>query len=174
MQPPRADLQGNLAAFAPELLFQMMSLAQISGVLTLRHDKQQARVLFEKGQLRFASGDLGRKARLGEMLVQVGKLQPEERGNAVRAWRRAGGKKRLGVILIERGLLERAELERFVQDQIKNLIVEVLRWKSGEFHFEKRSVEDDEDIVLDVQLDRLLLECMTRLDHEGKDLRRGS
>lgn len=174
MPASQTDLQGNLAAFAPELLFQMMSLAQISGVLTIRHDKHEARILFQKGQLRFAAGDVGREARLGDILVRVGRLMPAQRVSAVRAWRRSGGKKRLGAILIDRGLIEPSELEGFIQEQIKNLIVEVLRWKSGEFAFEKRAVDADEDIVLDVQLDRLLLECMTRLDHEGENQRRGS
>ena len=168
MQASQADLQGNLSAFAPELLFQLMSLSQSSGVLTLRSGKRQARILFQRGRLRFAAGDIGRKARLGEILVGVGKLQPTQRLSAVRAWRRAAGKKRLGAILVERGLIEPAELEEFIQEQIKNLIVEVLRWKSGEFVFEKKTVDDEEDIVLDVQLDSLLLECMTRLDHEGE------
>jgi hypothetical protein len=92
----------------------------------------------------------------------------------VRAWQRAGGKKRLGAILLDRGLIDRAELEAFIQEQIKNLIVEVLRWRSGEFVFEKSAGGNNEDIVLDVQLDRLLLECMTRLDHEGEMQRKGS
>jgi hypothetical protein len=172
--PTRADLQGSLAVFAPELLFQLMSLAHASGVLTIHARKHEARIVFQDGQLRFASGDVGRQARLGEVLVSVGRLQPTQRASAVRAWQRAGGKKRLGAILLDRGLIDRAELEAFIQEQIKNLIVEVLRWRSGEFVFEKSAGGNNEDIVLDVQLDRLLLECMTRLDHEGEMQRKGS
>jgi hypothetical protein len=162
-----ADLRGNLAAFAPELLFQLMALAHASGILTLRHGRSEVRILFEAGQLRFATGEVGAKARLGETLVRVGRLQPQQREAAVRAWRSAGGRKRLGTILVERGLLQRQELEALIREQIKSRIVEALQWRSGTFAFRRSDADHAEDIVLDMQLDHLLLECMTRLDQDS-------
>ena len=163
------SLRGDLAAFAPELLFQLISQAQASGVLTLQEQSHQVRVWFATGHLRFATGDLGRTdGRLGDTLIRAGKLGKRDRDNAMRAWRRMQGEKgakRLGAILVERGLIEHADLERFVRKQIKDLIFEVLRWQSGEFRFESGVDVDSEDIVLDVQLDSLLLECMARIDH---------
>jgi hypothetical protein len=167
MQRSAADLRGNLAAFAPELLFQMMALAHATGTLTLRQGRCTVRILFEDGQLRFASGEVGAKARLGETLVRIGRLEPAQREAAVRAWRKTRGRQRLGAILVERGLLQRQELEEFIQEQIKNRIVEVLRWRSGTFAFRTAEHETKEDIVLDMQLDHLLLECMTRLDQDS-------
>jgi len=158
-------LQGDLAVFAPELLFQLMSQARADGVLTLQQQSHQVRVWFEAGHLRFASGELGRiDRRLGDTLIRAGKLDKRDRDNAMRAWHRAQGKKRLGAILLERGLIDGVDLERFVREQIKDLIFEVLRWHTGEFRFESGVDIDSEDIVLDVQLDSLLLECMARID----------
>ena len=165
MAEAAGDLQGDLQVFSAELVFQMMSLGRVSGVLILQRQTHQVRIWFENGDLRFATGNFGSKrARLGDTLIRAGKLSPRQRDNAVRALRRVQGDKRLGAILIERGLIEQADLEQFVRGQIKDVIYEVLRWRSGRFRFDNGVSVDSEDIVLDVPLDSLLLECLTRMD----------
>ena len=157
------DLQGQLRSFPPPLLFQMMSLGQLDGLLTLRSGAGKCQVYFQQGRLVFARGPRQRE-RLGEELVRTGVLDGRSCDDALREARRSKGARRLGGILVERGLVSRADLESYIRSRIKDAIYDVVDWREGRFTFQSEVRPESEDIHLDMGLESLLLECMTRLD----------
>lgn len=156
-------LRGSLDCFPPGTLFQMMALGQFDGRLTLRVRDGICMVYFRGGKIVFARGLTN--TRLGEELVSRGRIHPTARDAALKEWKRHRGTKRLGTILVESGLISRAELEEHVQDRIKDSIYEIMKWTEGRFNFESGVMPTDEDILLSDNVESLLLQCMTRLDH---------
>jgi hypothetical protein len=170
---PRAvyGLQGDLRCFPPDLVFQMMAFGQLEGLLTLRGPAGKCRVYFKDGRLIFARGPQ-QKERLGEELVRRGLLDRRVCEEALREVRRSKGERRLGTVLVERGYVSRADLEEHIRARIKDAIYEVVEWRDGRFTFQPGVQPESEDILLDVGLDSVLLECMTRRDdarHALKD-----
>ena len=162
------ELQGDLRCFPPPLLFQMMALGALDGVLTLRTVEGDCEVYFQRGKLTFARGP-GQRFTLGEELVQRGLLDRAACESAARERQRRRDQ-RIGSILVERGHISRATLEDLIRDRIKNAIYAVVDWREGRFAFERGVQPQDEDILLDVALESLLLECMTRLDDARRPL----
>jgi len=163
------ELQGELRVFPPPLLFQMMALGQANGLLTMRSRAGTSEVYFQAGQLVFAR-DGGQTETLGEELVRRGMLEKSDCEAAARERARHRDGPRIGGILVRKGKIRREEIESLVRDRIKETIYRVVDWREGRFTFEGGVEPEEEDILLDVQLESLLLECMTRLD----DARRGS
>ena len=162
---PRAayGLQGDLRCFPPPLVFQMMALGSLEGLLTLRGPSGACRVYFRAGKLVFARGPRQRE-RLGEELIRRGLLDRKACEQALREVRRSKGERRLGSILVERGHVSRADLEEHIRARIKDAIYEVVEWRDGRFTFQPCVHAESEDVLLDVGLESLLLECMTRID----------
>ena len=157
------DLEGELRTFPPPLVFQMMALGRVRGVLTLRSAAGTSEVFFRDGQLVFAR-DGGRKETLGEELVRRGLLERADSEAAARERERRRDGPRIGAILVARGKMRREDLESLVRERIKDTIYRVVDWREGRFTFETGIEPEDEDILLDVELETLLLESLTRLD----------
>ena len=162
------ELQGDLRCFPPPVLFQMMALANLDGLLRMRSPAGSSEVYFQKGKLVFARGP-GQKRTLGEELVRRGRLERQACEAAARERDRHPQGPRIGAILVQRGAIRREDLEGLMRERIKEAICAVVDWREGRFTFESGVHPEEEDILLDVQLEPLLLECMTRLD----DSRRG-
>lgn len=160
------DLQGELRCFPPPLLFQMMALGNLDGVLTMRAPQGSSEVYFQRGRLIFARGPQQREP-LGEELVRRGRLDLVACEAAARERRRNPTGPRIGAILVQRGHIDRDLLESSIRERIKETIYAVVDWREGRFTFESDVQPEDEDVLLDVQLESLLLESMTRLD-EGR------
>ena len=162
------DLQGELRAFPPALVFQMVSLAGLDGRLVLRSPDATCEAYFRSGRLVFARGG-AQTGTIGEELVRRGLVDRAncEAAAADRARRRGGP--RIGTLLVERGLVRREDLEALIRSRIKDAIYACVDWRDGKFTFESGIAADDEDILLDVALESLLLECMQRLDDARRD-----
>jgi hypothetical protein len=147
----------------------MMSLGNLDGVLTMRAPQGSCKVFFQRGRLVFARGPEHREP-LGEELVRKGLLDLVACEAAARDRRRHPTGPRIGAILVQRGHIDRDVLETSIRDRIKETIYSVVDWREGRFTFEADVQAEDEDVLLDVQLESLLLESMTRLD----EARRGA
>ena len=157
-------LEGDLESFPPPLLFQMMALGQLDGVLTLGGPQGEAcQVQFRRGKLAWACGPED-ASDIGADLVRKGLLDREAHAGAVRARRRASGGESLGGFLVTRGCIGRDDLETYLRARIEAAVYAVLEWRQGRFHFDAGARPESDDGLVDVELESLLLECMTRLD----------
>lgn len=157
------EAQGELGSFPPPVLFQMMALGNLTGLLTLRSPGGSCQVYFRRGKLVFARGP-GQRTTLGEELVRRGLASRAACEAAARRRQSEPLGPRIGTILVERGEIRRQDLEALVRERIKDAIYAVVDWRAGRFTFESGAEPEDEDVLLDVGLESLLLECMTRLD----------
>jgi len=156
------DLKGNLNVFEPISVLQMINLSQASGELRLIVEDNSARVYFEGGRVRFA-GITNRPLKLGELLLKEKRVRESDLERILEMKRKG---KKLGVLLIEEGVITEAEIRTAVEEQIKQVIYEIVRWRDGFFVFSSGKTPRREDILIDIPLDHLILEGLKRADEE--------
>lgn len=158
------DLKGNLSVFEPISVFQLFNLASSTGELTIDTGKNTARIYFDRGDITYAEINK-RPIKLGEHLVGEGIISQQKLDETLEE--KSDGHK-LGALLIEKGVVEEAELRRVLEDQVKEVIYEVVRWVNGSFWFVGDRRPEGQDIAIDIPLDHLMLESLKRLDEESE------
>ena len=158
------DLEGNLSIFEPIAVFQLINLAQATGELSLDVGDNSARVFFEGGSVKYAEIS-NRKVKLGEYLVKH-KLVTQKDLDKVLVKNRKG--KKIGRLLVECDVIDEKELQAAIEEQIKEVVYEVVRWKKGWFQFSADKKPAAQDVLIDIPLDSLILEGLKRLDEEGE------
>ena len=99
------DLQGKLSVFGPITALQMPKFALASGKLQMTVDGNTATVYFERGNITWA-GLANRRMRIGEYLIDKGILTERNLKRALAL--KAKGDRRLGMVLVEEGLVDEA------------------------------------------------------------------
>lgn len=157
------DLRGNLTVFQPISVMQMLNLATATGELKLKGSENSASIFFEDGNVTFA-GIENRPVKIGEYLIRAGIIDQEVLDEVL--LKRGKKRKRIGTFLIEEGHMSDVDLRRAVIEQIKDVIFEVVRWQEGSFTFFTGKAPVSQEIRIDIPLDHLMLEGLTRLDEE--------
>jgi hypothetical protein len=121
---------------------------------------QESHVFFRRGDA-YHARLLGNRIQLGTRLVSAGYLSHEDVDRVLEVQKAEGGRRRLGEILIEEGMVPRGAIEEIVKEQIEDTIFEILRWEEGVFEFEQ-DVLSDEDIGLQVSVENLVMEGARR------------
>jgi hypothetical protein len=160
------DLEGSLKVFEPISVLQMISLAQASGELKLVTGNNVARIYFEEGNVTFA-GLRDRPLKLGELLLKEKRIRQKDLDRILE--KKSEGKK-LGTLLIEAGVITESDLRAAMEEQIKEVVYQVVRWRHGIFSFTHGKRPKAQEFIIDVPLDRLMLEGLKRLDEERQRL----
>ena len=157
------DLEGNLSIFEPAVVFQMLNIAQVTGELMLDEGRNSARVFFDRGDVTYAEIS-HRPVRLREWLVSRGVITQRQLDRVLVRDRR---NRRIGALLIEDGVLDEAGLREALEEQVKEVIYEVVRWRKGWFRFHTGRRPRTGEIAINIPLDHLMLEGLKRLDEES-------
>lgn len=157
------DLRGNLAAFGPIPVLQLIGLQSSTGELTFESGINTARVYFEAGSVTFAE-IANRRMKLGEYLIAQNLVA---KAHLERALELKDDRRRLGQILVEIGAIDAVSLRRAIEEQIKEVMYELVGWKTGRFRFTSNRRPKAQDVFIDIPLDHLILEGLKRLDEEG-------
>lgn len=161
------SLEGRLEDLGLSDIFQIISLSKRSGVLTLIRKEGTGRLVFNQGQVIYATSDT--RSRLGYTLVKKGIITNDDLEYALRIQKGRGSMKPIGTLLMEMGAVEHEALEREIREHIILIVKDLLSWNTGSFHFELGPKMDD-DVVLRVGLNTefLLLEGARLQDEEQK------
>ncbi len=157
------DLRGNLAVFGPISVLQLINLEQTTGELTFESGGNTARLYFEQGSVTYAE-IADRKMKLGEYLLDQRLISQDALDRALDA---QGLRRRLGTVLVEMGEIDADTLRGAIEEQIKEVVYEVVRWRVGRFRFASGRKPNSQDVFIDIPLDHLILEGLKRLDEEG-------
>jgi hypothetical protein len=155
-------LEGDLEHFFPSEMLQLMQLAQATGALHFERPGERAALYFERGRPVFARTD-GGSVRVGEILLHRGQLTREALDEALAAQKARGGG-RLGATLVAAGHVTPAEVQDAVREVLRRIVYGLLLWRQGRFHFAPGERLENEDIQLDLDLDRLILEGLRIAD----------
>jgi hypothetical protein len=157
------DLRGNSSVFGPISILQLINLAQSTGELVFENGENAARVYFENGSVSYAE-IANRRMKLGEHLLAQGLITRERLERALAEKDKAT---RLGTALVEMGAIDARTLRRAIEEQIKEVVYEIVRWREGRFRFTSGRRPKAQDVFIDIPLDHLILEGLKRLDEEG-------
>lgn len=157
------ELEGSLAVFEPVNVFQVLNMARVSGELSLDAGHNSAHVYFEEGDVVFAEIN-HRPVKLGEYLVRNKVITQKELDSVLIRDRRG---KRIGGLLVENGILDEDQLVAALEEQVKEVIYEVVRWEKGWFRFALGKDSPSTEVSINIPLENLMLEGVKRMDEEG-------
>jgi hypothetical protein len=155
-------LEGTLRAFSVTDVFQMLGLQKKTGVLTVESPKDTITVSFFGGRI-VAADSTARSLedRVGNLLVEGGRVAPERFETALEAQKETG--ERLVVLLLRHRLVSPEELGEAVRLQISRIILAAFRWTEGRFRFRQEGVIDHDAAVLSpISTEELLTEAVQR------------
>lgn len=134
------------------------------GVLTIQDNKQKRIIHFRDNGITLIGGS--QRVRLGDMVLQAGKIQDWELNNALAEQQKTG--KMLGEILLEQGVISEEELEDLICDQIEQEICDIYFWENAYFSFkegppEESLLESESPITLMFDVQSVLLRIASQI-----------
>lgn len=159
--PPGA-LRGDLAHFFPPEIMQLLQLAQATGRLELERPGERAELFVERGRPVFAR-TTGAAVSTGQILVHRGLITREALERAL-AEQGAHPGRRLGTLLVAAGAVEQEQMQSAVNEALRRVIFGLLLWREGTFAFHAGQQVGSEDVKLDLDLDRLILDGLRQAD----------
>lgn len=162
-------LKGNLRDFTFYQLLNLINLAHKTGALTVEPEPHNgssnghgapASLFFSQGRLVHAAYQ-GKPARLTDILLQSGRITPEQ-ARIVRERSRVDSDKELGLLLIHNGILNQNEIIHGVRSYLLETVYQLFTWSEGVFRFEPNRLPPEERITVPLALDKVLLEGMRR------------
>ncbi len=161
-------LEGDLRHFFPTEVMQLLQLAQSTGRLELDRAGERVELFVERGRPVFARTS-GVSVKVGEILVHRGDVMREALELALAMQQDIPGR-RLGELLVASGAATPQQVREAVHQVLRRIVYGVLLWREGRFLFEPGNSIQGEDIQLDVDLDRLILEGL-KLHDQARGIR---
>lgn len=155
-------LRGDLTHFFPSEVLQLLQLAQATGCLELERPGEKAQLYVERGRPVFARTN-GAAVSTGQILVHRGIITRETLQRAL-AEQGAHPGRRLGALLVAAGALSQEDMQSAVNESLRRVIFGLLLWREGTFRFMAGEQVGAEDVKLDLDLDRLILEGLRQAD----------
>ena len=157
-------LEGDLKFFQPAEVLQLLQIAQASGRFRLERGSEHVELLFERGRL-ISARTTGVAVRLGEVLVHRGIVVPEALDLVLTLQKDQPGE-RLGHMLVSSGAASADQVAEALREVVRRVVYGLLLWREGRFRFTPEVTATMEDIRLDLDLDRLILEGLRLADQK--------
>ena len=142
-------MEGTLDDFDLRYVFRFLSSARKTGRLVVGGPAGGGRVFFRAGEIYHAESD-GRREGFGRKLVNAGRITEQQLRSTLEYCATAG--KGLGEALVDQGLVERADLESVLCEEIQEVALGLFRNSSGRFSFATdEEVESDTLILVPVE-----------------------
>jgi hypothetical protein len=128
-------IEGPLKELGIHDVFHLLDLGSETGELTVtsRLRRNEGTIYFEEGAVVHAV--IGSNPHpLGEVLLRAGRIGEADLQRA-RGMQHRGDSRRLGEILVDIGALSQEDLDRYVQQQIAEVVFEIMSWREGYFTF---------------------------------------
>jgi hypothetical protein len=174
--PPSGALGGGGTVFAGELsvfalpdLLEFLRAGRRTGLLVCSSPRGMGALRFSGGRVTSAASPA--TARLGQLLVEAGRISAEALGAAARGLGPDPSDQLLCEHLLREGLVAGPALEEVLGHQVDLAIRELLRWKDGEFAFDRdgdgQASRVESPISVDVQ--GALMRAFQELDEGARN-----
>ena len=164
-------IRGNLSEAGLADVLQLLALGQKTGCLSVAHAAADGPHAF--GTVWLVGGRIvhaalvNRRDRLGEALVRAGVLADADLRAAL-VEQAAHPEARLSELLVRRGAVDRATLDRHLRHQVEERVHLLLAWTQGTFSFEPEVRPDPRDAGTSIEPGTLLLEAARRADEAAQ------
>ncbi len=150
----RGDLDNTSV---PELVRSILNSGE-TGVLTFRNSEFTKSLYIHAGHVQFAAST-DPDERLGESLLLRGKITARQYLEASKLIRPG---RRLGAILVEMSALEPEDLIPAVDQQVRDILMDLFQWTRGEYEFVIKEMDPSDVLALHVSPENLILEGIRR------------
>jgi hypothetical protein len=150
----------------PELLRSIVGSGE-TGVLTFRSGEVTKSLYIQNGRVVFAAST-DPDERLGESLLVRGKITARQYLEASKLIRPG---RRLGAILVEMQALDPDELVPAVEQQVRDVLMDLFTWMNGEYELVIKEMEQGTLLVLNISTENLILEGIRRTKAWSRVLR---
>jgi len=141
----------------PELLRSLLGSGE-TGILTLRRGDLTKSIFIQQGRVVYAASN-NQDERLGGSPVMRGKITARqflEASKLIRPGRRLGG------ILVEMEALDPEDLVPAVEQQVRDILMELFDWTLGEYELVIKEMDPDQVLSLHISTENLILEGIRR------------
>jgi len=160
------SLEGRLEDLGLPDIFQIINLSRRSGVLTIIKKDGMGRIVFNGGNVVYASSDS--KSRFGYTLLQKGFISRADLEKALTFQKVRSSKKPIGTILVEMGSMAKDALESELKTHIIDVVRDLLSWTTGTFQFSLGKFADEGVVMRSgISTEFLLLEGARLEDEAG-------
>ena len=163
LRPKGAVLAGDLAEMQPSDLLNFLHHGRRTGLLLTRVSDVERAIVFLDGSIAWACSTSPGE-RLGEILARMGLAARAQIEAVVRAQATAPGHRRIGQLLVERGVLAHEALSKGLRQQIVEIFLGLLVARDGSFVFLRGIDTAALPMALRLDTQALLLEGLRRLD----------
>lgn len=165
--PNEFALDGNLRALALPKVLLAAAAAEASGILTLQGEDDIVAVSFLSGSIVTADAlNQTVEEGLGKVLQKQKLVTPGDFEAASRE-HRGGSTGSLGDLLVEKGLLSRAELVEALRIQTVRLMLQLMAWRQGDYKFYSGDEVSHEEGFEPISVSELLVRAVERLGEKA-------
>jgi hypothetical protein len=162
-------LVGNLRDFSLSDFLYLIDRGYKTGCLYLDRDNDSAVLYFNKGKLTAMHGK-AIHANLADLLVQLGKLSPEQAARIVELRGNNGNGGTTSDVVVHEGWLSREDLQAALQSHTEEAVYKLFGWPDGEFRFEQNQMPAPTAPLMPTPLavENLIMEGVRRIDEWGQ------
>jgi hypothetical protein len=157
-------LQGNLRDFSVNEILQLLGTQNKTGCLLLEWNTERAKVYVHDGRM-VGTRDQGMSEDdpLLQFLVKVHRISDEQRRGLMSVHKESG--RDLEDLLLTGRYMEPEELKNYIERQILNDIMRLVRWESGTYRFDPKARWQGSPLVK-LSMDGALIEAARRGDEQ--------
>ncbi|MCK4321624.1 tetratricopeptide repeat protein [candidate division WOR-3 bacterium] len=156
------SIKGSLNDISIADILQMLSLGNKTGELTITKDENLVNLYVESGILKGVLW-MNREDKLGKILVEKGYID-DETLNKVLSFQETQPDIPLGELLLDLDLTDKETIVKNIKKQIRDTIIELSEWDSGQFVFESGIESKIKGVPVSIKIDDLLLESAALQD----------
>lgn len=130
-----------------------------TGSLILQNRESIKSIHLKEGNIVYASSNFPGD-RLGEVLLRLGRISPEQFHRSVELLRETG--KQQGAILVEMGSITAKELFEGLKSQVREIIYSIFMWEEGQYRFMHEELPKHA-ISLQLDMVHLISEILKRI-----------
>jgi hypothetical protein len=152
------SIRGDIETTSVADLLRSLLASRETGILTFRSEETTKSIYIREGQVVYAAST-NPDERLGEHLLLKGRITVR---HYLEASRRIGPGRRLGAILVELGAVETEDLIPAVEQQVREIVLELFSWTRGTYELVLKDMDPESVMVLRLPTENLILEGIRR------------
>jgi hypothetical protein len=156
-------LEGSLRDFSLADILQLIYFQRKTGVLTLEGRMDRVRFLFIEGNIAGAESKRRIEAKRLGKVLVKKGLIEEEDLQSLLEEQR-NSNVRLGNILVEREIIKKEQILEILTEQIRETVVQIFGWKQGTYEFTPQAVPVDKDLPISLDTQHVLMEGLRIVD----------
>jgi DNA-binding transcriptional ArsR family regulator len=149
-------MKGNLRDFSGTQILNLVNLAKRTGTLGVDSKGTRATLSFQEGRLVHAALK-DADGSLASVLVRDGRINKQQAAALAQRATQTGDKQ-LGLLLIQKGYLSRADIIQSIKKHLLSVVRQFASWREGMFVFDSTRLPSNDHITVPLDLENVIIE----------------